>query len=494
LAASFVLTNGEAGALGVVSERFGLLYTISLGSMVFAIFLFVLMVDAARAEAYRNLQAANAATRELAERDELTGLLNRRALEQLLREAVQASAKAEAVAVLIIDLDGFKEVNDTYGHHIGDKLIQEVSRRLSALSRRRNCVPARLGGDEFAIVVTGEDARRAARHVAEEAQAFVDRPIEIDGRGAAVGMSVGLAWSAAEIDAQELLRRADVAMYEAKRQGKGRLCEYHDGLDARRVRRIALATELGLAIERKRIAVHYQPIVDARTREIVGVEALARWTDLRGNPVAPDEFIPVAEESGLINKLGLLVLETACQDAAKWPNVKLSVNLSPVQFRSATFVEDILLVLERTAFPAKRLELEVTEGYLIDHSELVLPLIERLRAAGIAFALDDFGIGYSSIGYLRQYQFDRLKIDKSLVRAIAADASARGMIEATAMIARSLSLQLTAEGVESEEQANLLRLAGCSNLQGYLFGQSQPARLVGKLLSVGGSDLRAAYA
>jgi EAL domain-containing protein (putative c-di-GMP-specific phosphodiesterase class I) len=222
----------------------------------------------------------------------------------------------------------------------------------------------------------------------------------------------------------------------------------------------------------------YQPIMDARTRNMTGVEALARWTLPDGRSVAADDFIPVAEESGLINRLGMQILRKACDAASRWDGIRLSVNLSPVQFRSPTLVQDILTVLDETGFPAQRLELEVTEGYLIEHKERAKPLIETLHAAGIQIALDDFGTGYSSIGYLRQYAFDRLKIDKSLVRGLATDTAAQCIVQAIAILAQSLSLKVTAEGVESEDEANLLRIAGCCSLQGYHFGRPQAAESI----------------
>jgi diguanylate cyclase (GGDEF)-like protein len=478
----FVMTDGGIPAVAS-SSQFGILYGISIGAVVLAIFLFVFMVDAARAKAYRNLVAANTSIRALAETDELTGLFNRRVFERELRECLQSRTRSEQVVVLMLDVDGLREVNDSYGHLAGDHLIQQVAADLSDLSRERRCILARIGGDEFAFVLGGPKARSRARKIAREAMELAQRTYDFEGGSASVSMSLGLASTTDHVDDLELLRRADLALHEAKRRGKWQVTEYDEELDATRARRVALAKKLEVAISRREVEVHYQPVVDARRREVQGVEALARWTGIAGEAVPPDEFIPIAEESGVINKLGLYVLERACRDAAHWGTVRLSVNLSPVQFISPTLVDDILRVLERTGFPPARLELEVTEGHMIQHGERVLPVLERLRSEGIKIALDDFGTGYSSIGYLRQYRFDRLKIDKSLVGGIVDDTAARGVIEATAALARSLSLDLTAEGVETEEQAKLLRLAGCSSLQGYLFGRPQSAEATTRLLA-----------
>jgi diguanylate cyclase (GGDEF)-like protein len=467
LALIFFMSGEGAGHPAYMTDQFRILYSVSLGSMIVAVVSFVLIVDAARAEAHKSLESANAANRDLAERDELTGLFNRRALLERINTRMQQQSRLEEIAILVADLDGFKDINDTYGHHVGDRVIQDVSSKLSALCEDGNTILARLGGDEFAIFMSGEGCVEKAHGFAQAALEITQTPIEIDGRATMLGISLGLGTAGASVDAAELMRRADVAMYEAKHQGKNRLCRYRDEIDGARAKRLDLAKELDQALSDRLIEVHYQPIVDSRTRGMTGVEALARWTAPSGEAVHPDEFISIAEESGIINRLGLYVLEKACRDAAAWPGLTLSVNLSPVQFRSPTLVGDILQVLNRTGFPAARLELEMTEGYLIEHRERALPVIEALRAEGIRIALDDFGSGYSSIGYLRQYRFDRLKIDRSLVNGMLRDEAATNILQAIALLAQSLTLDLTAEGVETDEQAQLLQLTGCSSLQGY---------------------------
>lgn len=461
--------------------EFPTLFMVSVAGMILSNFLFVVMVDSARKEAIQQLGAANDAHRHLAERDELTGLFNRRALHQRLGVLLQKSSPGTVVA-MIADLDGFKDVNDTYGHDAGDTVIQQIADRLAGLCSEHDFLLARLGGDEFAVVVVGDNALEAAQAFTSSALSLITGPIEVEGKDMLLGMSVGAALAGGNGDASEVMRRADLAMYEAKQQGGNRLCFYTDTMDSKRSSRSGVATELAEAILRRHIEVHYQPIVDAVTREVTGVEALARWT-VDGKHVSPDSFIPLAEESGLAHKLGLLVLETACRDAAAWGDTKLSVNISPVQFRSPALVSDVLAVLRETDFPVERLELEVTEGYLIQHRDRAYPIIMALRDAGIKIALDDFGSGYSSIGYLRQYPFDRLKIDKSIVRDMNGDVSSTSIVQATARLAKSLSLRVTAEGVETEEQAKLLRLAGCCSLQGFLFGRPVPARQIDLLLA-----------
>lgn len=483
IAGTYMLTS-ERGAVDLVtSDRYTVLYTVSACGMLFATFLFVVIVDSGRAEAHSRLELASAMHRRQAERDELTGLFNRRALEGVL-DFVMVKTEHDAAAIFC-DLDGFKDVNDTYGHHIGDRLIQKIGASLSRICERHAAVPARLGGDEFAIVVPGPGAMERASAIGNEMLDLVAAPLELNGRSAVVGISMGVAIASSGIDSAELMRRADIALYEAKNSGRMRVCHYRCELDSARARRRSLALKLEKALADSAIDVHYQPIVCAKSFQVTGVEALARWTTDTGEAVSPEEFVPIAEESGLIDKLGLAVLERACEDAAFWPSLDVAVNVSPLQFRSATLVEDISSVLTRTGMEPGRLELEVTEGYLIEHRERAQPIIAALRAKGIRIALDDFGTGYASIAYLRQYQFDRLKIDRSLARHIVDDDASRSIVQAISILAKSLSMKLTGEGAETEETARLFFLAGCDRLQGYWFGKPQPAEQIALLL---GSD------
>ncbi|MDF1609635.1 EAL domain-containing protein [Hoeflea sp. YIM 152468] len=473
LSAYLIIRRDAIGGYDIHSFEF--LYIVSLLVLEMSVFIFISMIESARAASHRRLENVNEIMKIRAGTDELTNLYNRRAFNELLLERSLRLSADDRIAAMIFDVDGFKAVNDTFGHDVGDKLLQKVARQLQALSNSHGGILARLGGDEFAVFIWGERVDVKADLIATGALAIVHETIEVEGRHVDIGISVGVALGDASVEAMELLHRADVAMYEAKRSGRSRICVYDTGLASNRQLRTELAEELRLAVEEARISVVYQPIVDAKTRNLTGVEALCRWTRENGHSVPPDEFIPIAEEYGLINDLGLHVIRTAARTAVNWPNLKLSVNLSPVQFRCSTLVEDILCVLGEEGFPPGRLELEVTEGWLIDNEDRAQPLITALRTVGIMIALDDFGTGYSSIGYLRKYQFGRLKIDKSLVTDLIEDPKAQSIVQAAVLLAKGLSLDVTAEGVEKEEQARILQLIGCSNLQGYYFGRPQSA-------------------
>lgn len=422
----------------------------------------------------------------VAHRDVLTGLPNRQAVMEILsaKLAAQRESASGNIVVMLADLDGFKEVNDTYGHHIGDDLIRALAAGFQVIAEGFDATLSRLGGDEFALILAGENAEQRAAGFADAALRFLAQPFNLDGRIARVGMSVGIAAAGSQaVDAAELMRRADVAMYAAKEHGKNRTRVYETAMDIERDGRIVMAERLTQALADGRIEVFYQPVFDARSRTITGVEALARWRQADGNSVPPDRFIRVAEEFGLIDRLGNQVLAIACQTAAAWPAIRLSVNISPAQFRNPDFVDTVLKIVHASGLARDRLELEVTEGYLIEHQDRAKPILEKLRAHGIHVALDDFGSGYSSIGYLRQYHFDRLKIDKSLIRGMMTDASARSIIQATAVLAQSMDMAVTAEGVEAEEEASLLRLAGCDSLQGFHLARPQPAEAITALLA-----------
>ncbi|AKH99218.1 diguanylate cyclase (GGDEF) domain-containing protein [Hoeflea sp. IMCC20628] len=467
------VAKDKVGAYDLHSFEF--LYISSLITLEISVFIFISMIESARAAYHRRLERVNGIMKIRAETDELTSLYNRRAFNKLLIERSRRLPTDDQIVVMLFDIDGFKNINDTFGHDVGDKLLKKVAEELQAISSSHEGILARLGGDEFAMVISGEHLHSKAKAATTGALAIVHETIEVEGRHVDIGLSVGVAFGDASVDATELLHQADIAMYEAKRSGRSRTCEYDTALASNRRLRTELAEELRLAVREGRIEVAYQPIVDAKTRKLTGIEALCRWTRDNGSSVPPDEFIPIAEEYGLINDLGLHVLRTAARNALGWPDLKLSVNLSPVQFRCSTLVEDILRVLDEEGFPFERLELEVTEGWLIDNEDRAQPLITALQSVGITIALDDFGTGYSSIGYLRKYQFRRLKIDKSLVNNLIGDQKAQSIIQAIVLLAEGLSLAVTAEGVEKEEQARILHLIGCSNLQGYHFGKPQSA-------------------
>jgi diguanylate cyclase (GGDEF)-like protein len=430
----------------------------------------------------REIQRREAVSGHAASHDSLTGLPNRAALIQSLDRAIELKRRTNAPCVLVyLDLDGFKEINDAYSHATGDRVIRQVGERFQSLSDEN--LLARLGGDEFALLVSGPEAKRAARIFARSAIELLGFPFHVDGRTIFVGTSIGIAVAdVSDLSAEELLRRADVAMYHAKQQGPNRVFMYDAEIDALRSERIGIASDLRRAIANDELAVVYQPVYDAASRQIVAAEALLRWTRPGAGPMPPSAFIPIAEETGLIDALGAWTLRRACRDALAWSDTRLAVNISPAQFRNANFITMVSDALKETGFPASRLELEVTETYFIAQPELARTAMEALHKIGVSLALDDFGTGYSSIGYLRRFHFDVLKLDRSMILNIATDRSVQNLVQATVALADALDLRVTAEGVETEEEATLLRAAGCREFQGFLFAKPcTPAQFADRL-------------
>jgi diguanylate cyclase (GGDEF)-like protein len=427
------------------------------------------------------LQRREQEAQRAAGQDGLTGLPNRRALGRALGDAVQTGRDGR-LAVIYLDLDGFKEVNDTYGHEIGDRLLVKVAAAFARICE--GCgILSRVGGDEFAVVMHGPNAADAAGAVAETMVRACDEPFDLDGRQVQISTSAGVAATWGEpISADELTRRADVAMYLAKEFGRNRVAFYDPSIDAAKAERVRLAEDLRNAIRLDNLAVVYQPIFDAGTMRPSGVEALLRWLHPELGLVPPDKFVPIAEESGLIEPIGEWVLRRACRDALAWPDVKLSVNVSPVQFRNPGFDTLLAKVLADTGFPPRRLEIEMTETHLVANPDRAQAIIASLRAIGVTVSLDDFGTGYSSIGYLRRFTFDKVKIDRSLVVGVTGTGSGRELCEATIALARALDLSVTAEGVETEQEAEILTKAGCDDLQGYAFARPMSADVVGSFL------------
>jgi diguanylate cyclase (GGDEF)-like protein len=379
--------------------------------------------------------------------------------------------EGQPVSLLLIDLDRFKAVNDLHGHPIGDRVLQHVASRLRRLVRSDDLV-ARLGGDEFAIVVrktTVEAATSLAGRIIES----LCRPFEVDGFILVIGASVGLAMAPANANrASTLLQASGFALGRAKREGRNRLCFFEAGMDLIFREHQAIERDLRRAIEMETLAVHYQPLVDCATRRTIGYEALVRWQHIERGWISPVDFIPIAEESGLILPLGQLVLERATAAACEWADdITLAINLSPRQFRNPNLPEEIIATITRIGLPAHRLELEITESVLIDDSAQALEILKRLKACGIRIALDDFGTGYSSLGTLRQFPFDKLKIDRSFVNNLGIDPDATSMVNAILAMARSLRLTVTAEGVETQIQLETLCAGGCDIVQGYLLGR-----------------------
>lgn len=434
--------------------------------------LFFLLLFVSGSNTLNRLTADEAAARHLAMSDRLSGLLNRAgffaALDALV---VQSRRSNHDVALLYLDLDGFKEVNDAYGHGTGDKLIRGVAAGLKTLVGDTATL-ARVGGDEFAIALASTDIGRVVDTLSDRILGFFDEPFVIGERVATIGTCIGVAVSPrGKVSGEELVRRSDMAMYHAKETGRGRTEYYQPEMDAEREERNMLEIDLRIAIERRELTIVYQPVVDARTWRIIGIEALARWNRTGYGPVPPDIFIPIAESTGLIDQLGLFVLHRACETLTLWPELKLAVNISPGQFRDPAFALHVASVFRKTATDPSRITLEMTEGYFIQSPERARAALAKLKQLGVKIALDDFGAGFSSVGYLRQFGFDRMKIDKSLVHALEEGGRAVDLLQATVALARSLEIPVTAEGVETEAQALQLRLTGCDELQGYLFGK-----------------------
>lgn len=452
----------------VIGEVSGL---INAACLVLAIFL-VTVVLFGGAETRRMAKLARRAQRD-ATHDALSGLLNRAGLIERLREEL---ATGLPVTLYLLDLDGFKGVNDAWGHQIGDRLIKEVS--LSLRSCHAEILhAARLGGDEFAIIQRGPTA---SPDFAKTILEVFETVYEIDGRTVEVGASVGHVESDGQTDPFEVLRRADIALYRAKDDGKGRAVAYHCELDKERERLLELEDDLRSALASGGVTVVYQPLVSAATGKLNGVEALARWNTARG-PISPEIFIPLAERSGLIDQLGMQVLLQSIRNAREWPDLKLSVNVSPIQLCNPAFASSITRLLEEEGFDPARLTLEITEGVLMSNPDQAQRAIDDLRKTGVRFSLDDFGCGYASIGALRQFGFDSMKIDRSLVWAADKEGKGQEVLKATIALATALSIPVTAEGIETATQAAILREAGCDQLQGYMVGRPMPAEDIGKL-------------
>ncbi|MFB9952351.1 EAL domain-containing protein [Rhizobium puerariae] len=398
--------------------------------------------------------------------DPLSSLLNRAGFLEKLEERLARDAEMD---LYLLDLDGFKEVNDAWGHAVGDELIKLVAARVEGLLPS-GALFARLGGDEFAVAV-GKGADGA---LSESILKNLAMPFAIGGRTIEIGVSIGLVTTEAAVtDTLEFLRRADMALYRAKENGRGQAVRYEADLDLEREYRSRLEEELRLAIASENIHLAYQPLVDAATGELKGVEALARWTTERG-PVSPEVFIPIAERAGLIDDLGMGVLSAAIDNIGRWGDIAVSVNVSPVQLKNPNFAADVTALLSTKSFDPARLTLEITEGVLMSSPEQSKRSIASLKAIGVKFALDDFGCGYASIGALREFGFDRMKIDRSLVMAIDNERGAK-VLAATISLANALNIPVTAEGVETPAQAKVLKLSGCDQLQGYLVGRPMAA-------------------
>ena len=434
------------------------------------------------------IQTGEQRLRYLALHDSLSGLPNRNFFGERLEEVIRETRKGGMPnAVFYIDLDHFKDVNDTLGHPVGDELIRNVTARLNSNIRAEEIV-ARLGGDEFAVITAVPPEAGALQRVADRIIAALCAPYSINGHTIVIGASIGIAVIDARFagGAAEIMRFADIALYRAKNEGRNRACIYDAAMDADLTQRKSLESDLRVTIENDHLRVLYQPMVSASGERLVGVEGLARWRHPERGDIEPSQFIPIAEHSGLIVDLGKRVLRRACIDGKAWPNLTVAVNVSPLQFRRADFVDTVEEILNETGFDPGRLELELTESTLLGNVETAEVSMHRLKTIGVQLALDDFGTGYSSLAYLRRFPFDKLKIDRSFVRSIERAPDAAAIVHAIVSLGRGLGMKVTAEGVETAEQHLFLRAAGVHAMQGFRFGKPVSAANISVRLATPG--------
>jgi diguanylate cyclase (GGDEF)-like protein len=420
----------------------------------------------------------------LAHYDALTDLPNRTLFRERLETELERIRRGEQLAMLYIDIDEFKSVNDSLGHPVGDELLKTVASRLQACIGDAAFV-ARLGGDEFAVVQAGvrrpDDVMALIKRIYEA----IRSPCECLGHHVAADASIGIALAPNDgTDLDQLLKSADLAMYGAKSDGRRTYRFFEPEMDARVKARRALESDIRQAIVDHAFELHYQPVVNLRSGAVAGCEALLRWRHPVRGMIPPAEFIPIAEETGLICEIGDWVLATACKEAANWPSaVRLAVNVSPVQFRSHAFALKVAEILAATGLPASRLELEITEAVLIRDDDTALTLLEQLRGLGVRIALDDIGTGYSSLSYLRRFPFDKIKIDRCFVDGITETVGSSAIVQAVINIANAQNMTTTAEGIETEPQRDMLRDLGCTEMQGFLFSRPRPVAEIRTMLS-----------
>jgi diguanylate cyclase (GGDEF)-like protein len=421
--------------------------------------------------------AAERRAHELANTDPLTGLPNRRQFEQALREAIASPPGADRVhALLMLDLNGFKAVNDVYGHPQGDDLLVEVARRLSSVMRQGDLL-ARLGGDEFAIVALHLAGPEAANSIALRIIKSLDTPVNVRSTHHRIGTGIGISLVPNDgTSADDLLRKADIALYRAKADLRSGARFFESAMDERARERSFLEQELASAIGTDALQPWYQAIVDLQTRKVIGFEALARWNHPSLGNIPPDRFIPVAEECGLIRDLSKNLLRRACRDARRWPaDTVLSFNISPEELKDRTLGLTVLSILGECGLSPDRLEIEITESALVRDLDAAKAVLSDLRTAGVRIALDDFGTGYSSLYHLRNFKFDKIKIDRSFVESMGSEEESAAIVRALSGLGRGLGLTITAEGIEHSDQRDVLVSQGCQQGQGFLFSRAVPA-------------------
>ncbi|MCG6121146.1 MAG: EAL domain-containing protein [Microvirga sp.] len=432
------------------------------------------------------LVASHERVADLAVRDPLSGLPNRVLFAERLDAGLAALGDSEGggLAIMFLDLDRFKEVNDAHGHQAGDELIMQVARRLQTVLSETDML-ARFGGDEFAIIAASAADEEGARDLAGRILHALGPPFFIQDATVNIGVSIGIAL--APRDAQEreaLMRLADTALYQAKAAGRNRAIQYRPQMDADVQMRKVVSEDLRRAIDCDELMIHYQPIYSAAGDRVVCLEALVRWPHPTKGMIAPDNFIPLAEQSGLVIPLGEWVLRRVCRDGMRWPGVRLAVNVSPIQFRQRNFVDSVLAVVDEVAFDPSRLELELTEGVVVDDADAAEAAMRRLRDHGFHLALDDFGTGYSSLIYLRRFAFDKIKIDRSFLESLEGVGESAILVHSIVHLGRALGMTVTAEGVETKEQHRFLQALGCHELQGFLFSRPVPAEQIDALLGL----------
>jgi diguanylate cyclase len=427
----------------------------------------------------------------LANHDRLSGLPNRAFFSDRLDvELSRLKESGEGLAVMFLDVDKFKDINDNYGHSAGDMLIRIVARRITGVLRGADTL-SRFGGDEFAIIQTGVRSVNDCAALAHRILEAIREPVELNGSLAYVGVSIGVAMAPDNGEDRDMLMRlADVALYRAKREGRNRYSFFELGMDETLRMRKMVEEDLRNALETGLVDVVYQPQFSPDGRKVLGVEALVRWTHPVHGPISPADFIPVAEQRGLIGMLGEYVLRRACRDGKRWKNITVAVNVSPIQFRQKDFVGTVARIVQDEGMEAGRVELELTEGVLVDDADNAENAMMELRALGLRFALDDFGTGYSSLIYLRRFAFDKIKIDRSFLESMETTGESAILVHSVVHLGRALGLTVTAEGVETTEQQRFLQAVGCHQLQGYLFCKPVPAQKIDELLGLT-SEVRA---
>ncbi|MEJ5976119.1 EAL domain-containing protein [Novosphingobium sp. PS1R-30] len=418
-------------------------------------------------------KAAAARIAHLANHDPLTGVGNRLAFNRAMEERLAGASEAQPLGLLCIDLDRFKPVNDLYGHPMGDTLLVKVTRRINALLDKTELL-ARLGGDEFAVLT--QRAPHRASQLAEDIIEELSAPFTVEDQMITIGASIGIAYAPTDaLDAQTLHSRADLALYRAKSDGRSCFRFFDCGMDDQVVEAFRMKADLRTALQEGQLKLHYQPLANLTTGDIIGFEALLRWTHPELGQISPVTFIPLAEETGLIVPIGEWVIREACREAARWPNgLKIAVNLSPVQFTTGNIVEVVASALAWSGLEASRLDIEITEGVLVKDADGALRILNAFKALGVHISMDDFGTGYSSLSYFRQFPFDKVKIDQTFIRDMETNPQSRAIIRAIIGLAKGLDVEILAEGVETEMQIDMLKRKGCELIQGYAISRPAP--------------------